>query len=166
MLPVREIYVSDIIKAVRNLCIDSNYYLGKDIKNKLKQDLEDETWPIAKDVLEKLLENAQIAELEGVPMCQDTGMACIFVSIGQGKSRHYFRGRFVEYCSTIYLDLVDAVRMMNLYPNRVVGFDLVDQEDRYHTLLYYLQDFLDIQVLLHFLCFYQSQQNSKFNPLL
>jgi fumarate hydratase subunit alpha len=83
MLPVREIYVSDIIRAVRNLCIDSNYYLSKDIRNKLKQDLEEETWPIAKDVLEKIMENAQIAELESVPMCQDTGMACVFVSIGQ-----------------------------------------------------------------------------------
>jgi len=83
MLAVREIYVSDIIKAVKTLCIDANYYLSKDIKNKLEQSLEEETWPIAKDVLGKLLVNAEIAELESVPMCQDTGMACVFVSIGQ-----------------------------------------------------------------------------------
>ena len=83
MPAVREIYVSDIIKAVKNLCIDSNYYLAKDIKDKLKQSIEEETWPIAKDVLEKLLENAEIAEREDVPMCQDTGMACVFISIGQ-----------------------------------------------------------------------------------
>ena len=83
MLPVREIYVSDVIKAVRNLCIEANYYLSKDIKDKLIAASKEETWPIAKDILEKIMENADIAERESLPMCQDTGMACVFVSLGQ-----------------------------------------------------------------------------------
>jgi len=80
---MKEIHVSDITNAVRNLCIDSNYYLSDDVRNRLKEAYEKETWAIAKDILDKILINADIAKNQRMPMCQDTGMTCVFVDMGQ-----------------------------------------------------------------------------------
>ncbi|MCM8710760.1 fumarate hydratase [Clostridium sp. SYSU_GA19001] len=80
---MREIHVSEITKAVRKLCIDANYFLSDDIKQKLEEAYNDEKWTIAKDILEKLLVNADIAKNENMPMCQDTGMTCVFIELGQ-----------------------------------------------------------------------------------
>ncbi|WP_040210100.1 fumarate hydratase [Clostridium polynesiense] len=80
---MREINVSEITEAVAKLCIDSNYYLGSDVKNKLEKAKNEENWPIAKDILDKIIINADIAKRENMPMCQDTGMTCVFVEIGQ-----------------------------------------------------------------------------------
>ncbi|WP_461613780.1 fumarate hydratase [Clostridium sp. Marseille-QA1073] len=80
---MKEINVSEIIKAVRKLCIDANYYLGNDVKNALINARDKEEWAIAQGILDKIIVNAQIAENEDMPMCQDTGMACVFVELGQ-----------------------------------------------------------------------------------
>lgn len=80
---MREIHVSEIIKAIRKLCIDANYYLSDDIKEKLEEAHKQEDWAIAKDILGKILTNAGIAKREDMPMCQDTGMTCVFVDLGQ-----------------------------------------------------------------------------------
>lgn len=80
---MREIHVSDITKAVKKLCIDANYYLGSDIKNKLVESKENEKWDIAKGILDKIIVNSEIARDEKMPMCQDTGMACVFIEMGQ-----------------------------------------------------------------------------------
>jgi fumarate hydratase subunit alpha len=80
---MKEISVSQIAYAVRNLCIEANYYLNKDIRSVLQKAYEEETWDIARDIIDKILINADIAEKEDLPMCQDTGMTCVFVEIGQ-----------------------------------------------------------------------------------
>lgn len=80
---MREIKVSQITEAIRKLCIDANYYLGSDIKNRLIKSHEEEHWDIAKGILNKILINADIAKNEDMPMCQDTGVACVFIEIGQ-----------------------------------------------------------------------------------
>ncbi|WP_333886902.1 fumarate hydratase [Clostridium sp.] len=80
---MREIHISDIVKAVRKLCIDANYYLPEDVKEKIKKCAKEEKWPIAKNILNKILENVDLCSSESLPMCQDTGMACIFIEIGQ-----------------------------------------------------------------------------------
>ncbi|GAA0772255.1 fumarate hydratase [Clostridium subterminale] len=80
---MREIKVSQITEAIRKLCIDANYYLGSDIKNRLMKSHEEEDWDIAKGILNKILVNADIAKNEDMPMCQDTGVACVFIEIGQ-----------------------------------------------------------------------------------
>lgn len=80
---MKEINVAEITKTIKKLCIDANYYLSDDIRNQLKKAREKETWDIAKGVLDKILINADIASNEKVPMCQDTGMTCVFVEIGQ-----------------------------------------------------------------------------------
>ena len=80
---MREVNVDIIIDAVKSLCINSNYFLSDDIKNALVKSKEEETWDLAKDVLDKIIINSDIAKREQMPMCQDTGMACVFVEIGQ-----------------------------------------------------------------------------------
>ena len=80
---MREINADAIIDAVKTLCINSNYFLSDDIKNALVKSKEEETWDLAKDVLDKIIINSDIAKREQMPMCQDTGMACVFVEIGQ-----------------------------------------------------------------------------------
>lgn len=80
---MREIQVLEIIETVKEMCIESNYYLSDDIKRALKNSYETEEWQIGQNVLEKILENVNISETEQMPICQDTGMACIFIEIGQ-----------------------------------------------------------------------------------
>lgn len=80
---MREIHISEIIRVVKDLCIEANYYLSKDIRDAINNAKEDEKWPLAEDILEQLILNSDIAEKEKVPICQDTGMACVFIEIGQ-----------------------------------------------------------------------------------
>ena len=80
---MREVSVEKVINTVKELCIDSNYYLGDDIRNGLKDSIEKEDYPLANDVLKKIYLNADIARDNSMPICQDTGMACVFVELGQ-----------------------------------------------------------------------------------
>ena len=80
---MREINVSTITSAIKELCINANYYLDQDIRDRLKEAQDKETFPIAKEMLTKIMINADIAKNEQMPMCQDTGMACVFVELGQ-----------------------------------------------------------------------------------
>ncbi|MHB8127329.1 MAG: fumarate hydratase [Desulfitobacteriaceae bacterium] len=82
-LSLKQIQVKEIIEAVEKLCIKANYDLGEDIINSLKQALKEESSPLGREVVERLLENAEIAKGERVPICQDTGMAVLFVEVGQ-----------------------------------------------------------------------------------
>ncbi len=80
---MKEINVSDIINAVESLCIEANLYLNKDIKEALERNSKVEESVIGCSVLESLVKNADIAANEGLPICQDTGMAVLFVELGQ-----------------------------------------------------------------------------------
>ena len=80
---MREINVSEVVKTVSNLCVDANYNLGADMVQALDQALVIEESPTGKDCIEQLKENAAIAARDQVPICQDTGLAVIFVEIGQ-----------------------------------------------------------------------------------
>lgn len=80
---MKEVQVSDITKAIRELCIEANYRLPADVKAKLEEYKNEEKWPMAKGIIEKILTNIDIADNEDRPACQDTGMACVFVEIGQ-----------------------------------------------------------------------------------
>ena len=80
---MRAINVEVIIDAVKSLCINSNYFLSNDIKSALVKSKEEETWDLAKDILDKIIINSDIAKREQMPMCQDTGMACVFIEVGQ-----------------------------------------------------------------------------------
>ena len=80
---MREISALQITEVVKRLCVDANCYLPQDMKNCIKGCFAEETWPQAKEILERIMENYQIAERESRPICQDTGLACVFVSVGQ-----------------------------------------------------------------------------------
>ncbi|HEY9062108.1 MAG TPA: fumarate hydratase [Pseudobacteroides sp.] len=80
---MKKITTQEISTAVEKLCIDSNYYLNSDIFNNLESGLAIEESGTGKEVLKQLLENASIAREEKLAICQDTGMAVIFIDIGQ-----------------------------------------------------------------------------------
>lgn len=80
---MREINVKLIEETIKRLCIEANYYIGEDIKDALNRSSIKEDYPLAKDILKDIIKNEKIARNEKVPICQDTGMACIFLEIGQ-----------------------------------------------------------------------------------
>ncbi|WP_366921879.1 fumarate hydratase [Metallumcola ferriviriculae] len=82
-MDVRKINYIDVVNAVAKLCRDANYYLGEDVINAFETGLKQEESPTGKGVLEQLIENADIACNEEVPMCQDTGVAVVFLELGQ-----------------------------------------------------------------------------------
>lgn len=80
---MREVNVELITEAVKDLAIKANYFLGNDIKDALEICKKNEPWNLANDILDKIIINSKIAENEKMPMCQDTGMSCVFIEIGQ-----------------------------------------------------------------------------------
>ena len=80
---MRKISAQQITDTVARLCIEANCHLGEDIKERLDAMHVCEPWPQAKEILERIIENYQIADRENVPICQDTGVACVFLKIGQ-----------------------------------------------------------------------------------
>ena len=80
---MREISVTQITDVVERLCIDANTHLPGDVKCAIERCRACEDGIIARGVLDKIIENYNIASSENVPICQDTGMACVFLEIGQ-----------------------------------------------------------------------------------
>ncbi len=80
---MREVLSERITQVVKRLCIEANYYLPCDMKARIEESLCRETWPIAREILERIVENYRIADHANQPICQDTGMACVFLKIGQ-----------------------------------------------------------------------------------
>ncbi|MBL7067345.1 MAG: fumarate hydratase [Candidatus Marinimicrobia bacterium] len=91
---MKEINVSKIIPVVKKLCIDTNYYASEDVVIKIKEFLEKEVSPTGRDILQLILENHKMAAEEQMPMCQDTGVAVVFVELGQDV--HLVGGDFYE----------------------------------------------------------------------
>ena len=80
---MREINAKDITEQVKRLCMEANSYLPEDIKERINKSEQEEPWALAKNILGIIHENYLIAEENYVPVCQDTGMACVFMEIGQ-----------------------------------------------------------------------------------
>lgn len=80
---MREIQAKQITEVVKKLCIDSNLYLGEDVLKAFEKGKQMEESPVGKEMFDQLTENARIARDEKVAMCQDTGLAVIFVELGQ-----------------------------------------------------------------------------------
>lgn len=80
---IREINAKALTDAIEKLCIDSNYYLNEDILNALEEGLGKEESQSGKYILENIIKNAQIAKDKGMAICQDCGMAVVFIEIGQ-----------------------------------------------------------------------------------
>lgn len=80
---MREISSALITETVKKLCIEANCHLSADLKERISKLYDEEPWPQAKEILERIIENYKIADEENQPICQDTGMACVFLKIGQ-----------------------------------------------------------------------------------
>lgn len=80
---MREIDALIITDTVKRLCIEANCHLSEDIKSCIANAHKNEPWPGAKEILGHIIENYKIAENENKPICQDTGVACVFLKIGQ-----------------------------------------------------------------------------------
>lgn len=90
---MREIETSVIKRKIKEMFIDMNYELGIDVQASLVKSKETEESPLGNEVLDNLLENLKIAKEKQIPICQDTGMAVVFVEIGQAVS---LKGQWVE----------------------------------------------------------------------
>ena len=91
---IREINVGDLTENIKEMCIRANYYLSADMDKRMKQVTETEKSELGKKILLQLQENLEIADKEMIPICQDTGMAVIFMEIGQDV--HFVGGDFEE----------------------------------------------------------------------
>lgn len=90
---IRTIDVREISKNIKEMCIEANHYLSKDMDTAMKQAEQDEKSPLGKQILGQLQENLKIAADDMIPICQDTGMAVIFLEVGQDV---HFEGMAVE----------------------------------------------------------------------
>ena len=80
---MREIKAQQITEVVSRLCVEANNHLPGDMKARIESCHAQETWPQAKEILERIMENYNIADDKNQPICQDTGVACVFLKIGQ-----------------------------------------------------------------------------------
>lgn len=80
---MRTVNVSEITANIKEMCIEANHYLSKDMENSLKHSQETEQSMLGRQILGQLSENLQIAADDMIPICQDTGMAVIFLEVGQ-----------------------------------------------------------------------------------
>ena len=80
---MREIHVDEITKAVKELFMKANYELPEDVQKAFEEALQKEESPAGKEVLKLILLNSEVAKKERVAYCQDTGVAVVFVQIGQ-----------------------------------------------------------------------------------
>lgn len=81
-MEIRQIKAETITQTVKKLFMDCNYFIGKDIMTALEKARDEESSPVGKSVLSQIIENDKIAAEEQVPLCQDTGMAILFVEYG------------------------------------------------------------------------------------
>lgn len=91
---IRSIDVSELTKNIKEMCISANHYLSEDMDTAMKEALEKEDSQLGRQILEQLQENLQIAGADMIPICQDTGMAVIFVEIGQDV--HFEGGSVID----------------------------------------------------------------------
>ena len=80
---MREVDVNEIIKNIKEMCIEANHFLSMDMKEVYDAAAVEEESPLGRQILGQLQENLQIAGEDMIPICQDTGMAVVFVKVGQ-----------------------------------------------------------------------------------
>ena len=80
---MRNVYVSEITRNIKEMCIEANHFLSEDMSAAMKNAVQTEESPLGKQILNQLQENLQIAGEDMIPICQDTGMAVVFLEIGQ-----------------------------------------------------------------------------------
>jgi len=90
---MRTVNVEEITRNIKEMCIEANHFLSKDMDFALKNAVSTEKSPLGKQILNQLQENLQIAGEDMIPICQDTGMAVVFIEVGQDV---HFEGGILE----------------------------------------------------------------------
>lgn len=90
---MRVIHTDEIVKNIKEMCIEANYYLSKDMEHAVIESVSIEKSLLGKQILGQLKENIEIAKEDQIPICQDTGMAIVFLNIGQDV---HIEGDFLE----------------------------------------------------------------------
>jgi len=80
---MRQISAQQITEVVKKLCIEANCHLSQDMKDCICDFHSREPWPQAREILDRIIENYEIADAQDQPICQDTGVACVFLEVGQ-----------------------------------------------------------------------------------
>ena len=80
---MRNVHLSEITRNIKDMCIEANHFLSEDMSAAMKNAVQTEESPLGKQILNQLQENLQIAGEDMIPICQDTGMAVVFLEIGQ-----------------------------------------------------------------------------------
>ncbi len=83
MCVMKTVDAKRITEEVKRMCIEANYFLPEDVMNTLKEKRDEDGWELAKDVLDKIIANAELAATDEVPMCQDTGVTFVLVEMRQ-----------------------------------------------------------------------------------
>ena len=91
---MRIVNVSEITKNIKEMCIEANHFLSKDMDDAMRQAVEIEEAPLGKQILNQLQDNLRIAAEDMIPICQDTGMAVVFLEVGQEV--HFEGGSITE----------------------------------------------------------------------
>jgi len=91
---MKEIKAKDVTSTVARLCKEANFFLGEDVLAALRKAREEEESPVARQMLDQILENADIAAREEMPLCQDCGLAIVFIE--QGQDVHISDGDLYE----------------------------------------------------------------------
>jgi fumarate hydratase subunit alpha len=91
---MREVHTDEIVKVVRDLFMDANYNLGQDVLDAFEKGIKEDESPVAREVFKELKENARIAREEKSPLCQDCGLAVLFIQLGQDV--HIVGGNFKD----------------------------------------------------------------------
>ena len=117
---IREVNVSQLTDVVERLCIEANEHLPSDVKCAIEHCRACEDGEIAQGVLDNIIENYKIADAENVPICQDTGMACVFLEIGQdvhltgGDLAEAIQGIILRQCSIQRSCLVTRSKLLSV----------------------------------------------------
>lgn len=80
---MRTLEVAEITRNIREMCIEANHFLSKDMEKAMRQAAEEEKAPLGRQILSQLQDNLKIAGEDMIPICQDTGMAVVFLEVGQ-----------------------------------------------------------------------------------
>ncbi|MCD7854191.1 MAG: fumarate hydratase [Clostridiales bacterium] len=135
---MRYINFDEIVQNVKNMCINANCILNEDIKLSFDKALECEKSPVACNILENLKKNAEIAEERMIPICQDTGMAVVFIEIGkevsikggllrdavnEGVRQGYIEGYLRK--SVVYDPIIERINTKDNTP-AIIHYDIVE----------------------------------------
>ena len=119
---MRSIQVEKVRDAVRDMCIEANYSLSPDMRCVFEKACQEEKSPLGRQILNQLSENLEIAKKDEIPICQDTGMAVVFLEVGQESVLVIQKDTFgnplleIPFCESIPGTIHPACSIMKLCP--------------------------------------------------